>query len=45
MKALYYGTTEEFNIIDVSRCKGYKDFGRHNRVLLNLTALQYSRAL
>ena len=28
MKALYYGTTEEFNIIDASRCKGYKDFGR-----------------
>ena len=28
MKALYYGTTEEFDIIDVSRCKGYKDFGR-----------------
>lgn len=28
MKALYYGTTEEFNIIDASRCKGYKDFDR-----------------
>lgn len=28
MKALYHGTTEEFDIIDASRGKGYKDFGR-----------------
>ena len=28
MKALYHGTTEEFDIIDTSRGKGYKDFGR-----------------
>lgn len=28
MKALYHGTTEEFDIIDASQGKGYKDFGR-----------------
>lgn len=28
MKPLYHGTTEKFDVIDTSKGKGYKDFGR-----------------